>query len=87
LVLADLFELADLFDSRTLGARLLVYSDGVFEIERPDGSMWQHAEFVDYLTPLAGQDDLTERLYGHVRQLGGTESLADAFSFLDVRWG
>jgi sigma-B regulation protein RsbU (phosphoserine phosphatase) len=67
-------------------ARLLVYSDGVFEIERPDGSMWQYAEFVDYLTPLAGQDDLMERLYGQVRQLRGADTLADDFSLLDVRW-
>jgi sigma-B regulation protein RsbU (phosphoserine phosphatase) len=67
-------------------ARLLVYSDGVYEIERPDATMWQHAEFVDYLAPLAGEDDLTERLYGHVRQLRGAETLADDFSILDVRW-
>ncbi len=67
-------------------ARLLVYSDGVYEIDRPDGTMWQHAEFVDYLAPLAGEDDLTERLYGHVRQLHGTDTLADDFSVLDVRW-
>ena len=67
-------------------ARLLVYSDGVFEIERPDTTMWQHAEFVDYLAPLAGEDDLTERLYGHVRQLHGTDTLAGDFSTLDARW-
>jgi sigma-B regulation protein RsbU (phosphoserine phosphatase) len=66
-------------------ARLLVYSDGVFEIERPDGSMWQHKEFVAYLAPVAGQDDLMERLYGHVRQLRGADTLADDFSILDVR--
>ena len=66
-------------------ARLLVYSDGVYEIERPDTTMWQHAELVDYLSPLAGEDDLTERLYGHVRQLHGTDTLADDFSILDVR--
>ena len=67
-------------------ARPLVYSDGVYEIDRPDGTMWQHAEFVDYLAPLAGEDDLTERLYGHVRRLHGTDTLADDFSILDVRW-
>jgi hypothetical protein len=29
---------------------------------------------------------LTERLYNHVRQLHGTDTLADDFSILDVRW-
>jgi sigma-B regulation protein RsbU (phosphoserine phosphatase) len=67
-------------------ARLLIYSDGVYEIERPDGSMWQHAEFVDYLAPLAAEDDLMGRLYGQVRQMRGADTLADDFSLLDVRW-
>ena len=65
---------------------MLVYGDGVYEIERPDATMWQHAEFVDYLTPLAGEDDLMERIYGQVRQLRGADTLADDFSLLDVRW-
>ena len=29
-------------------ARLVVYSDGVYEIDRPDGPMWKLDEFVDY---------------------------------------
>jgi phosphoserine phosphatase RsbU/P len=66
-------------------ARLLVYSDGVFEIEQPDGTMWKHAQLVEYVTPLAGADDLMDRLYANVRQLGGTDTLADDFSLLDVR--
>ena len=28
--------------------RLTVYSDGVFEIEKEDGSMWKHQEFVAF---------------------------------------
>jgi hypothetical protein len=67
-------------------ARPLVYSGGVYESERPGATMWQHAELVDYLAPLAGEDDVTERLYGHLRQLHGTGTLADDFSTLDARW-
>jgi phosphoserine phosphatase RsbU/P len=80
-------------------ARLLLYSDGVYEIERPAGGMWKHQEFVEYMrailrgpevgapTPTsgAGEDDLGERLYGHVRQLRGGPTLADDFSLVDVR--
>jgi hypothetical protein len=36
-------------------ARPLVYSDGVYEIERPGATMWQHAELVDYLAPRRGR--------------------------------
>jgi hypothetical protein len=63
----------------------LVYSDGVYEIERPGATMWQHAEFVGNLAPLAGEDDLTGRPYSHVRQPRGAETLVDDFSILDVR--
>ena len=37
------------------GARLFVYSDGAFEISRPDGSMWPFDEFLTTLAaPPAG---------------------------------
>jgi sigma-B regulation protein RsbU (phosphoserine phosphatase) len=67
-------------------ARLLLYSDGAYEIERPDGSMWQYAEFVDFL---AGQPRegglLFDPLLAHVRGLRGSEVLADDFSVVEVR--
>jgi sigma-B regulation protein RsbU (phosphoserine phosphatase) len=78
------------FETRTVavepGARLVLYSDGVYEIARPDGGMWALEEFVEFLTPLAGKDDLMDRLYGHVRQLHGAETLNDDFSILEIRW-
>jgi sigma-B regulation protein RsbU (phosphoserine phosphatase) len=77
------------FESQTVAvgeyARLLVYSDGVFEIERPDGGMWEHKEFVEFIRTAAGEDDLMDRLYEHVRRLRGADTLADDFSILDVR--
>jgi sigma-B regulation protein RsbU (phosphoserine phosphatase) len=66
-------------------ARLLVYSDGVFEIERPDGRMWEHKEFVEFLAPQAGADDVMDRLHAHVRAMRGGSTLNDDFSILDVR--
>ncbi len=66
-------------------ARLLVYSDGVYEIERPDGSMWQHGELVDYLQGLPKDGPVLEPLLAHVRQMRGVDVLADDFSALDVR--
>jgi len=78
------------FETRTVPlaeyARLLVYSDGVFEISKPVGGMWRFAEFVAFLRPLCGTDDLMDQLYDHVRQLGGQSILKDDFSIVDVRW-
>ena len=46
------------YETRTIAvadkARLLVYSDGVFEIEKPNGQMWQYPDFVDVDPPAAG---------------------------------
>jgi sigma-B regulation protein RsbU (phosphoserine phosphatase) len=77
------------FETQTVAvgeyARLLLYSDGVFEIERPGGGMWEHKQFVEFVTAAAGADDLMERLYAHVRAMRGADTLNDDFSILDVR--
>jgi sigma-B regulation protein RsbU (phosphoserine phosphatase) len=66
-------------------ARLLVYSDGVYEIEKPDGEMWLTQEFIDYVASLSPADgSVIDRLLAHVRQLHGTEVLADDFSMMEI---
>ncbi|MFL5241244.1 MAG: SpoIIE family protein phosphatase [Gemmataceae bacterium] len=76
------------FDSVTveLGpfARLLVYSDGVYEIDQPDKPMWSVHEFVDYVSALSCEEPAADHLLTHVRQLHGSEILDDDFSFLEV---
>jgi sigma-B regulation protein RsbU (phosphoserine phosphatase) len=76
------------FDSVTveLGpfARLLVYSDGVYEIAQPDKPMWSVHEFVEYVSSLPREEPAADRLLTHVRQLHGSDILADDFSFLEV---
>src|SRR5262245_32131699 len=69
----------------TLGspARLLLYSDGVFEIERPDGSMWQFAEFVDYVSRLPDGPAL-DRVLADARRQRGSDLLADDFSLVEA---
>ena len=62
-------------------ARLLVYSDGVYEIQKPDGNMWQHAEFSEFITGLRAEGEAVgDRLLAHVQQLGGSTILEDDFS-------
>jgi phosphoserine phosphatase RsbU/P len=65
-------------------ARLLLYSDGVYEIDRPNAPMWKFKEFVEYLGGLPSTEPIAERLLAHVRNLHGSDSLADDFSFLEV---
>jgi sigma-B regulation protein RsbU (phosphoserine phosphatase) len=67
-------------------ARLLVYSDGVFEIEQPGGHMWRLEEFVTYVSDLPRDAPAGESLLSHVRQLHGSDVLADDFSFVEVRF-
>jgi sigma-B regulation protein RsbU (phosphoserine phosphatase) len=79
------------FETRTvqLGAEalMLVYSDGAYEIELPEGGMWKHRQFVQFVDSLPREDgSLGERLLAHVRQMHGSELLADDFSVLEVHF-
>jgi sigma-B regulation protein RsbU (phosphoserine phosphatase) len=67
-------------------ARLLLYSDGVFEIEKPDGVMWTLEEFVAHVAAQPPEEPLLEPLLAHVRRLRGGPTLADDFSALEVRF-
>jgi sigma-B regulation protein RsbU (phosphoserine phosphatase) len=69
------------------GARLLIYSDGVFEIEKPDGQMWQYAEFVERISPkLAENGDLIEQHLRFCREMSKTDVLGDDFSMVEVQF-
>jgi sigma-B regulation protein RsbU (phosphoserine phosphatase) len=68
-------------------ARLLVYSDGVFEVEDRDGLMWKFGDFVDYVANLPKTPEAMDQLLAHVRQRRGSDILADDFSMLEVRFG
>jgi sigma-B regulation protein RsbU (phosphoserine phosphatase) len=67
-------------------ARLLIFSDGVFEIEQTDGEFWPAREFVSWMTEHATDDTVMDSLYEHARMLHGGGTLADDFSILDVRF-
>ena len=72
-------------------AELCVFSDGCYEVQRPDGNMWTHQEFEAILirTRADGVFDL-DVLYSHVRKIGGGEVLEDDSSIpqgiLSVGW-
>lgn len=66
-------------------ARLLLFSDGIFEIEQTDGEFWPARDFVTWMTDHAADERLMDSLYDHARVLHGGGTLADDFSILDVR--
>jgi sigma-B regulation protein RsbU (phosphoserine phosphatase) len=78
------------YDTRTIDvaadARLLVYSDGVFEIEKPDGQMWQFNDFIERITPELTQEGLIERHLSFSRIIRGGDVLGDDFSMVEARF-
>ncbi len=66
------------------GARLLIFSDGVFEIEKTDGENWSFDEFVDFMATLPPDVNSMDHLLAHSRQLHGSATLADDFSMLEL---
>jgi sigma-B regulation protein RsbU (phosphoserine phosphatase) len=69
----------------TRPSRLYIFSDGVYEVTRPDGSMWSLAGLKEFLAkpPLAGASDI-EQLYAHVQTMRGADTLEDDFSMLRI---
>jgi sigma-B regulation protein RsbU (phosphoserine phosphatase) len=68
-------------------ARLLVYSDGVFEVENANGVMWKFDDFVNFVCRLPGEGaSAIDKLLAHVRGLHTSEVLADDFSMLEFRF-
>jgi sigma-B regulation protein RsbU (phosphoserine phosphatase) len=70
------------------GARLFVYSDGAFEISRPDGSMWAFADFLASLTaPPNGPESPIDALVSVVRGISQRDDFNDDFSMLELGFG
>lgn len=64
---------------------LYVFSDGVYEVEKPDGSMWRFQELAGYLQKARFNHlSVLDRLYGHVKEMGNSETLEDDFTILEV---
>ncbi len=66
-------------------SRLFVFSDGTFEIGRPDGTMLEFGEFVDVLgAPVAAGESELDRLLDFVRGVHGPGPLEDDFSIIKL---
>ena len=64
---------------------LYIFSDGVYEIEKASGQMWQLDEFKQYM--VAQDSDLggtMDRLMEHARALSENVEFADDFTILGI---
>ena len=65
--------------------KLFVFSDGVYEITRPDGTLLQYNEFVQILTaPLQPGTSEIERTLCTLREIQGSGNFEDDFSIVRV---
>lgn len=68
--------------------KLFILSDGVFELSKPDGTLFSYQKFVDYLFQFTGQtsqeDDDLDHILRFCRSLQGKEFFDDDFSLLKV---
>jgi phosphoserine phosphatase RsbU/P len=64
---------------------LSLYSDGAFEVERPDGSTWPFGDFVTFMGSVERTPEETgmDRLIQYARNLSGSEEFADDLSMVE----
>src|SRR3954447_15755515 len=69
--------------------RLYLFSDGVYEIQRTDGTMWPFHAFLEFMgrPPLPDDPESTmDRLIRRTVELGGTEEYQDDFSIVEFQF-
>jgi anti-sigma regulatory factor (Ser/Thr protein kinase) len=67
------------------GSRLYLFSDGTYEIDRPDSEMMTHEEFSDLLADRKRPEGL-DYIVEEIRRQQGSESFADDFSLVEFRF-
>jgi serine phosphatase RsbU (regulator of sigma subunit) len=68
------------------GARLFIFSDGIFEVRRERRMVWNLAACIAHLSALGQREEnVMDALLAHVRELHGSAHLDDDFSIIEVR--
>ena len=65
-----------------INGRLLLFSDGVYEVELADEKMWEFSEFIAYMNSLPHGPGIIDQLHKHLQKLGSKETLSDDFSMV-----
>ena len=67
--------------------KLFLFSDGAYEIERRDGSMWPWSAFLQFMSePPLRDGSVMDTLMDHIREISGMPDFADDFSFVEFRF-
>ena len=65
-------------------AELFVYSDGVYEIDKPDGTLLDRDEFIQTVVARDRTTPALEFIYKYVRDLQNSDTFVDDFSILHI---
>ncbi|MBT8331547.1 MAG: serine/threonine-protein phosphatase [Deltaproteobacteria bacterium] len=66
-------------------ATLYIYSDGVYEVEKSDGSMWHFEEFADFMNTMdSGSQSRLDRLCRHAESIRNQDNFEDDFTIVEV---
>lgn len=67
--------------------RLYIFSDGVYEIQKPDGNIWTLEEFMNTLKNLPKKaSSFLNEIISNIREIKGNESFSDDFSLIEIRF-
>jgi sigma-B regulation protein RsbU (phosphoserine phosphatase) len=65
--------------------RLYVFSDGVYEVEKSDGSMWKFQEFADFMTEVKAEgESILDHLHRYAGNLSKSDNFEDDFTIIEV---
>lgn len=68
-------------------AELYIFSDGAYEVTRPDGSMWDLSGLKEWLRcPPESTESAIDLLYRHVQTMHGEPGLEDDYSVMTVNF-
>jgi sigma-B regulation protein RsbU (phosphoserine phosphatase) len=66
-------------------SRLYIFSDGVYDITKADGSIWGFNEFLDFsVRSFNGDHSNLDRLLSYARELSQNEDFDDDFTILEI---
>ena len=67
---------------------LYIFSDGVYEVKKSDGSMWRFDEFTDFMNNIkADGQSILDSLYNYAKKLGSSDTFEDDFTIVEVVFG
>ena len=67
--------------------RLYIYSDGIYEVTRPDGSMLNLDDFVKIVSKLSARDDASPRkIIEEIRRIQDSDIFDDDVSLMEIRF-